>query len=71
MATIYGELHQNIQDTFNEAGVEILSPTRCSCVTATKRYLPLSAGYPFADNRPSGRSVALFPTDVPQQQPAD
>jgi small-conductance mechanosensitive channel len=26
MVTIYGELHQNIQDTFNEAGVEILSP---------------------------------------------
>ncbi len=25
-ANIYSELHQNIQDTFNEAGVEILSP---------------------------------------------
>jgi small-conductance mechanosensitive channel len=26
MATIYSELHQNIQDWFNEAGVEIMSP---------------------------------------------
>jgi small-conductance mechanosensitive channel len=26
MATIYAELHQNIQDTFNQAGVEIMSP---------------------------------------------
>lgn len=26
MASIYSELHQNIQDKFNEAGVEILSP---------------------------------------------
>ncbi len=26
MATIYAELHQNIQDKFNEAGVEIMSP---------------------------------------------
>jgi len=27
MMTILGELHQNIQDAFNEAGVEILSPS--------------------------------------------
>ena len=26
MAAIYAELHQNIQDSFNEAGVEIMSP---------------------------------------------
>jgi len=26
MAVVYGELHQNIQDVFNEAGVEIMSP---------------------------------------------
>jgi len=26
MVFTYGELHQNIQDTFNEGGVEILSP---------------------------------------------
>ena len=27
MAVIYSDLHQNIQDKFNEAGVEIMSPT--------------------------------------------
>jgi small-conductance mechanosensitive channel len=26
MAEIYSELHQNIQDSFNEGGIEILSP---------------------------------------------
>ena len=26
MAMIYAELHQNIQDQFNQAGVEIMSP---------------------------------------------
>ncbi len=26
MAKIYSDLHQNIQDMFNEAGVEIMSP---------------------------------------------
>lgn len=26
MARIYSDLHQNIQDKFNEAGVEIMSP---------------------------------------------
>ncbi|MGL4493047.1 MAG: hypothetical protein ACRCT5_09385 [Tannerellaceae bacterium] len=26
MAYIYSQIHQNIQDTFNEAGVEIMSP---------------------------------------------
>jgi small-conductance mechanosensitive channel len=27
MADIYSDLHQNILDNFNEAGVEIMSPT--------------------------------------------
>ena len=26
MAQIYSDLHQNIQDKFNEAGIEIMSP---------------------------------------------
>ena len=26
MAKIYSDLHQNIQDVFNEAGIELLSP---------------------------------------------
>lgn len=45
MAAIYSELHQNIQDKFNEAGVEIMSPhyTRLrdgNRVTIPEEYLP-------------------------------
>ncbi len=45
MASIYAELHQNIQDTFNEAGVEIMSPHYTQIrdgnkVTIPEQYLP-------------------------------
>ena len=45
MATIYTELHQNIQDKFNEAGVEIMSPHYAQIrdgnqVTIPDQYLP-------------------------------
>jgi len=45
MATIYAELHQNIQDTFNEAGVEIMSPHYTQVrdgnqTTIPEQYLP-------------------------------
>lgn len=45
MATIYSDLHQNIQDKFNEAGVEIMSPHYASLRDGNKiaipdRYLP-------------------------------
>jgi small-conductance mechanosensitive channel len=47
MATIYSELHQNIQDRFNEAGIEIMSPTYASLrdgqhTTIPDDYLPSS-----------------------------
>ena len=47
MATIYAELHQNIQDKFNEAGVEIMSPHYANIrdgnqVTIPEQYLPKS-----------------------------
>ena len=47
MGTIYGELHQNIQDKFNEAGVEIMSPHYANIrdgnqVTIPENYLPKS-----------------------------
>ena len=47
MGTIYGELHQNIQDKFNEAGVEIMSPHCANIrdgnqVTIPENYLPKS-----------------------------
>lgn len=45
MATIYAALHQNIQDKFNEAGVEIMSPHYAQIrdgnqTTIPDRYLP-------------------------------
>ena len=45
MGAIYSELHQNIQDRFNEAGVEIMSPHYASIrdgnqVTIPERYVP-------------------------------
>jgi small-conductance mechanosensitive channel len=45
MATIYSELHENIQEAFNEAGVEILSPHYTQIrdgnkVTIPESYLP-------------------------------
>jgi small-conductance mechanosensitive channel len=45
MATIYAELHQHIQDKFNEAGVEIMSPHYAQVrdgnqTTIPEQYLP-------------------------------
>jgi len=45
MATIYAELHQNIQDKFNKAGVEIMSPHYAQIrdgnqTTIPEQYLP-------------------------------
>lgn len=47
MATIYSDLHQQIQDTFNEAGVEIMSPHYTQVrdgnkTTIPEEYLPKS-----------------------------
>jgi len=43
MATIYAELHQNIQDQFNEAGVEICSPHFAAMRDAN--HIAIPAGY--------------------------
>lgn len=48
MANLYSQLHQNIQDTFNEAGVEIMSPHYSqlrdgNTVTVPEQFRP--AGY--------------------------
>lgn len=40
MATIYAELHQNIQDRFNEAGVEIMSPHYTQIRDGNKTAIP-------------------------------
>ena len=47
MARTYSELHQNIQEKFNEAGVEIMSPHYSSLrdgnrTTVPGEYLPAS-----------------------------
>ena len=47
MLDIRAELHQNIQDSFNEAGVEIMSPHYASvrdgkCVSYTGQLFPLT-----------------------------
>lgn len=47
MATIYSDLHQQIQDTFNEAGLEIMSPHYTQVrdgnkTTIPEEYLPKS-----------------------------
>lgn len=40
MATIYAELHQNIQDKFNEAGLEIMSPHYAQIRDGNKTTIP-------------------------------
>lgn len=48
MATIYAELHQHIQDQFNEAGVEIMSPHYTQVRDGNKTTIPdeyLPKGY--------------------------
>lgn len=43
MANIYAELHQNIQDKFNEAGVEICSPHFAALRDGNRAAMPSSA----------------------------
>src|SRR5262249_37727418 len=48
MVVIYSALHANTQDTFNEAGVEIMSPNYTSLRDGNRVTIPaehLSAGY--------------------------
>jgi small-conductance mechanosensitive channel len=40
MANIYSELHQNIQDKFNEAGVEIMSPSFAAVRDGNRTAIP-------------------------------
>jgi small-conductance mechanosensitive channel len=63
MARIYSELHQNIQDKFNEAGVEIMSPHYSAMrdgnqTTIPENYLPKSYTPPAFRIVPTGN---IFP----------
>jgi hypothetical protein len=40
MAALYAELHQNIQDCFNEAEVEIMSPHFSSLRDGNRKAIP-------------------------------
>jgi small-conductance mechanosensitive channel len=51
MAQIYSELHQNIQDRFNEAGVEIMSPHFTAVRDGNDAAMPEKAGAPAGKKR--------------------
>ena len=53
MPRIYSDLHQNIQDTFNESGVEIMSPHYTSMRDGNTLTIP-------EDQRPKGYRAARF-----------
>ncbi|MGE5175645.1 MAG: hypothetical protein ACM3JJ_04645, partial [Hyphomicrobiales bacterium] len=46
MAVLYGLLHQNIQDAFNRAGVEIMSPHYRSIRKGDASTIPAADGAP-------------------------
>lgn len=53
MATIYSMLHQQIQDTFNEAGVEIMSPRYTALRDGNETTIPVA-------NRPEDYRAPAF-----------
>ncbi|MDX2178007.1 MAG: mechanosensitive ion channel family protein [Bryobacteraceae bacterium] len=55
MARIYSDLHRHLQDTFNESGIEILSPTYNQLRDGNRTTIP--ANYLPADYRPPGFRV--------------
>jgi small-conductance mechanosensitive channel len=65
MAAIYSELHQHIQDQFNEAGVEIMSPHYTQIRDGNRTTIPdqyLPKGY-----QPPG--LRIWPLGSPQSRP--
>jgi hypothetical protein len=68
MAVIYSRLHQNIQDKFNEAGVEIMSPHYSAlrdgnATTIPGDHLPKSYVAPMFRVRRAGSADGSKPTD--------
>lgn len=57
MASIYAEIHQNIQDKFNEARVEICSPHSAAVRDANRIAIP-------ADHVPDGYAPPAFRISV-------
>jgi len=74
MATIYAELHQNIQDKFNEAGVEIMSPHYTQVrdgnkTTIPDQYLPKSYQAPGLRIWPLGGMAERPTNERPESYP--
>jgi small-conductance mechanosensitive channel len=59
MVVIYSDLHQNIQDQFNEGGVEIMSPHYTQLRDGNKTTIP--EGYLPPDYTPQGFRIAPAP----------
>lgn len=62
MAKIYSELHQNIQDTFNEAGIEIMSPHYAQIRDGSRTTIP--ASYLPDGYAPEGIKITLTDQDT-------
>jgi small-conductance mechanosensitive channel len=69
MATIYAELHQNIQDQFNEAGMEIMSPHYTQLRDGNKTAIP-DQYLPKSYQAPGLRIWPLGPLSHHPQSPA-
>lgn len=57
MATIYSELHKNIQDRFNEAGVEIMSPHYSALRDGNMVTIPVD--YLATEYQPSAHRISI------------
>ena len=65
MAQIYSDLHQNIQDRFNDAGIEILSPHYNSIRDGNESTIPKDDLRPKpAQPAASASTVAPAPDDA-------
>ncbi len=67
MATTYSELHQSIQDYFNTAGVEILSPTYSAWRDGTPSTIPIG-DIPTTPLQNFLQHVSLNPQNPPPEQ---
>ena len=61
MAVTYAELHQNIQDCFNESGVEIMSPHYASLRDGNSTTIP-------REHLPKGYSAPPFRFEQTRQE---
>ena len=65
LAQIYSDLHQNIQDRFNEAGVEIMSPHYMAMRDGNESTIPKDDLRPKTDKQYKRMSQKLTPRRIP------